>query len=172
MKRNVWVYVPSAISVTQPFNPIILLFIQHVHYNFLWYTLLPFTILLLLDISCAIDIRDIFHFLMTLFHPAKALAIYPNTKMYVLFPLRERGADEILCASFSSSRDLSVIHHSTSWIPFMLFLIPSRVSFLHISFGISLILKHLLEEGTKLSLRKKVKTQTCPLVWTETLCCY
>lgn len=35
------------------------------------------------------------------------------------------------------------------------FLIPSHVSFHHFSFGISLILKHLLEKRTKQSLRKK-----------------
>lgn len=50
------------------------------------------------------------------------------------------------------------------------FLIPSHVSFHHFSFGISLILKHLLEKRTKQSLRKKkTKGQTCPSVWTEPL---
>ena len=37
------------------------------------------------------------------------------------------------------------------------FLIPSRVSFHHISLGMALIVKHLLEKRTKQSLRKKNK---------------
>lgn len=50
------------------------------------YALLPFNILLPLDSSYAVDRRDIFHFLITLPPSAKALMIYPKTKMCVCFP--------------------------------------------------------------------------------------
>lgn len=125
------------------------------------YTLLPFNILLLFDISCAIDMTDVFHFPMTLFPSAKAIAIYPKPKMYVFFPLRERWADEIVCSIFftteiyqSPTTELSGFHLCFFWS----ILCP----LLHISFGISLILKHLLEKRTKQSLRKKLKRRRVP----------
>lgn len=119
-------------------------------------TLLLFNILLLLVILCAIDIRDIFHFPMTLFPSVKALAIYPKTKCKCFAPLGKYGLMKY-SAPFSSSRNfiscptqhfLDSIYALSDSIPCL---------FAHVSFGILLILKHLLEKRTKWSLKEKIK---------------
>lgn len=55
------------------------------------YTLLPFNILLLFDISCAIDIRDIFHFPMTLSPLQKPSLFIQSQKCMCFFPLGKDG---------------------------------------------------------------------------------
>lgn len=78
------------------------------------------------------DIREIFHFPMTFFPSAN-----PQTRNVCGFLLWGRMCwlNSLYIFIFLHHEDLSVVYYRTSWIPFMLFLIPTCVPFINISFG-------------------------------------